>query len=128
MERRDFSEYEKRRAEQHEKLCRATASLMCLDSRICHLRACYRKHLCSGPMMPSPHQAGAIRAQREIGLSGNACAALPLCIANVEPKVFGEYADYRNDLQKMAIDDPDLDLLRACRRVATKPPNRLKTT
>jgi hypothetical protein len=128
MEKHDFSEYEKRRAEQHDKLSRATASLMCLDNRLCHLRACYRKHVCSGPMIPSPHQAGAVRAQREIGLSGKACAELPVCIANVEPLLFAHYAKLKNGLQSKASDDPGLDLLRACRHIATKPPNRRKSS
>ncbi|TCV70996.1 hypothetical protein EDE05_10723 [Neorhizobium sp. R1-B] len=122
MDKQDFSEYEKRRAEQHEKLCRATALLMCLDHRICHLRACYRKRMCSGPMRPSPHQAGAVRAQREIGLSGKACAELPFCVANMAAQLFGRYSKLRSDLQQVAIDVPELDLLQACREVAAKPP------
>jgi hypothetical protein len=32
-------------------------------------------------MLPSDHQRGQVRAQQEIGLSGKACAALPLCMA-----------------------------------------------
>ncbi|KGD87741.1 MULTISPECIES: hypothetical protein [Rhizobium/Agrobacterium group] len=114
MDEPDFSNYEKRRAEQHEELCRAAATLFCISDRICHLRVCRRYRICVGPMLPSPHQAWAVRAQREIGLSGKACAELPLCIANQEPWAFDIYKKFMNVLQQVRLDSPKMDLILAC--------------
>ena len=82
MEDRDFSEYEKRRAEDHEKAWRYASTLVNIRSRHCRYRHCRRIQICCGPMRPSVHQHGVIRAHLEIGLSGTACADLPLCMAN----------------------------------------------
>jgi hypothetical protein len=84
--------------------------------------------MCIGPMLASPHQAGAVRAQREIGLSGKACAELPVCIANAEPWIFDRYSKLRNNMREVTIDNPDLNLLQACRQVAAKSPPKRKTT
>ncbi|MGK6313146.1 hypothetical protein [Neorhizobium sp. DT-125] len=114
MDNPDFSDYEKRRAEQHEELCRAASSLMCINDGLCHLRSCRRRRVCSGPMQPSPHQAWAVRAQREIGLSGKACAELPLCIANQKPWVFEIYKKVMDGLRRVRQNNPELDLVSAC--------------
>jgi hypothetical protein len=115
-----LSDYERFRAEQHEELCRATASIGFLDSGFCRLRACRRRGVCSGPMIPSAHQLWKVRAQREIGLSGKACADLPLCIANREPQHYELFKQTLQKLQQVAIDEPNLDLLRACILVAAR--------
>ncbi|AYD02674.1 hypothetical protein [Neorhizobium sp. NCHU2750] len=81
MARPDYTEYEKRRAEHHETAWRFAATLNNIRNRHCRLRLCRRLQSCSGPMLPSEHQRGAIRAQQEIGLTGKACATLPLCMA-----------------------------------------------
>ena len=114
MDNPDFSDYEKRRAEQHEELCRAASSLVCISDGLCHLRSCRRRRVCGGRMLPSPHQALAVRAQREIGLSGKACAELPLCIANQKPGVFEIYKKAMDLLRRIRLDDPELDLVLAC--------------
>ncbi|CDZ67379.1 Hypothetical protein NGAL_HAMBI2605_56600 [Neorhizobium galegae bv. orientalis] len=114
MDKPDLSDYEKFRAEQHEELCRATASMGFLGSGFCYLRACRRRRVCSGPMLPSVHQIWKVRAQQEIGLSGKACADLPLCIANREPKYYDLFKHAMQELQQMEIDEPNVDLLRTC--------------
>ncbi len=78
----DLSDYEKRRAENHETEWRLAATLMNIRSRHCRYRICRREQFCCGPMLPSAHQSGTIRAHKEIGLSGTACANLPMCMAN----------------------------------------------
>ena len=120
MDKPDFSDYEKLRAEQHEELCRAAASICFLDSGVCRLRACRRLRVCSGPMLPSAHQIRKVRAQQEIGLSGKACADLPLCIANREPKYYELFKQTMQKLQQIAIDEPNLDVFRACILVAAR--------
>jgi hypothetical protein len=82
MTRSNFSEYEKRRAENHELEWRLACLSANIHSHHCHLRLCRRLQACSGPMLPSDHQRGQIRAQQEIGLTGRACATLPLCMKN----------------------------------------------
>lgn len=120
MDKPDLSDYEKLRAEQHEELCRATASIGFLGNGFCHLRACRRRRVCSGPMLPSAHQIWKVRAQQEIGLSGKACADLPLCIANREPQHYELFKQTLQKLQQIAIDEPNLDVLRACILVAAR--------
>ncbi len=82
MKGQDFSEYEKRRAETHEEAWRLAATLTNIRSRHCRYRMCRRHQFCEGPMQSSDHQRGVIRAHKEIGLSGTACAGLPMCMAN----------------------------------------------
>ncbi len=82
MKGQDFTEYEKRRAEAHEEAWRLAATLVNIRSRHCRYRMCRRYQFCNGAMLPSPHQQGVIRAHKEIGLSGTACADLPMCMAN----------------------------------------------
>jgi hypothetical protein len=85
MPKTDYSEYEKRRAENHEIEWRLTATLVLIRSRFCHFRECRRVHYCIGPMVRSAHQDGQVVAQKEIGLSGDACACLPFCVAHASP-------------------------------------------
>lgn len=114
MDKSDLSDYEKLRAEQHEELCRATASIGFLGNGFCRLRACRRRRVCSGPMLPSAHQIGKVRAQQEIGLSGKACADLPLCIANREPEYYELFRQTMQELQQAAAEEPNVDVLRVC--------------
>ena len=81
MPRSEFPEYEQRRAESHEFEWRLAASLVNISGRICRFRQCRRHQYCGGPMLPSDHQHWQVRAQQEIGLSGKACASLPMCMA-----------------------------------------------
>ncbi|WP_313604807.1 hypothetical protein [Rhizobium sp.] len=98
MKRTDFSEYEKRRAQDHEEAWRLSATLENIHSRHCHYRMCRRSQFCSGPMLPSEHQRSVISAQKEIGLSGMACARLPMCMANA---TLDRYAYVRGALEKI---------------------------
>jgi hypothetical protein len=98
MANRDYSEYEKRRAEDHEDAWRFAATLVNISDRHCHYRVCRRYQICQGPMLPSDHQRGVVHAQKEIGLSGTACASLPMCMANAS----AEHYDYvRRVCQKL---------------------------
>lgn len=75
------------------------------DAGICTVRACRRRHLCSGPMEPSNRQIPAIRREQERGFSGRAVAYLPLCLArgtdalyamvhdNLVPAIAASYED-----------------------------------
>ncbi|URK87126.1 hypothetical protein LP421_25545 [Rhizobium sp. RCAM05350] len=76
MPKQDFSEYERRVSADHERQCRSTLTIHGVW-RICPIRKCRRDKACSGEMLASAHQNSKIRAQRETGLSGNACAKLP---------------------------------------------------
>jgi hypothetical protein len=95
MEKRDYSEYERRRAEDHEQAYRVVGSCIGVALGQCHRRQCFRQGSCRGPMLPSRHQQGSVRAQKLIGLTGTACAALPSCIANIDDTFVG-------DMRKMA--------------------------
>lgn len=99
MKGQDFTEYEKRRAEKHEAEWRLAATLVNIRSRHCHHRICRREQFCCGAMSPSPHQSGVIRAHKEIGLSGTACADLPMCMANATAD---RYAHLRSVLERLA--------------------------
>ncbi|KKX27872.1 hypothetical protein YH62_21910 [Rhizobium sp. LC145] len=93
---------------------------MCISNDLCRLRSCRRRRVCGGPMQPSPHQALAVRAQREIGLSGKACADLPVCIANQKPWVFDIYKKLMADLLQIKLDIPKMDLILACVEAASR--------
>lgn len=99
MKGQDFTEYENRRAEAHEEAWRLAATFVNIRSRHCRYRMCRREQFCCGAMLPSPHQSGVIRAHKEIGLSGTACANLPMCMANATAD---RYAYLRRVLEKMA--------------------------
>ena len=124
MEQPDFGEYEKRRASEHEQMCRITASLCHINSGFCRLRVCRRRSACSGAMVPSPHQAWTVRAQREIGLSGRACADLPLCIAHREPEYYELFKRTLDEFRTMVEDHPEGDWLSIFARqmAKTRPP------
>ncbi len=117
MSRTDFSEYEQRRAEFHESNWRLVASLFNIRSRECRFRQCRRLQCCVGPMLPSEHQRFQVRAQREIGLSGNACAKLPLCTAQMTER---QYAPLRAAVDELVrqLDgaQSDYELLSVVRR------------
>src|SRR3546814_11700197 len=80
----EMTESEAMRAAQHEELCRQTATLIYIPGRKCRLRQCWRRGVCSGAMVPSSHQARQVEVQRMMGLSGRACASLPLCAARLD--------------------------------------------
>ncbi len=109
MPKQDFSEYEKRVSVDHERQCR---TLLTFHSawRICRARKCRRDKACSGDMCVSAHQDRKIRTQREIGLSGNACARLPRCMATASASAYETFAQLLDDLQRDLIAHPDEDL------------------
>ncbi len=94
----DFSDYEKRRGQKHEEAWRLAATLVNIRSCHCRYRICRRHQCCCGPMQPSDHQRSVIRAHKEIGLSGTACAALPMCMANATAD---RYAYLRRVIDKL---------------------------
>ncbi|WP_150132718.1 hypothetical protein [Neorhizobium sp. SOG26] len=111
MSQQELTEYEERRRADHIEICRATATSLCIRNRLCNLRECRRKRVCSGPMVASPHQAWTVRAQQEVGLSGKACADLPLCIAHKSRETFAIYMTVMGTYRKLWLDDPMTDLM-----------------
>ncbi len=104
----DMTEYEQMRAQLHEELCRQTATLVHIRRKICRLRACRRRGICSGQMAPSPHQAGQVEAQRMLGLSGLACAQLPLCTANLDPRFYEAFKRAKEELERDMTPSPEI--------------------
>ncbi|WP_131818952.1 hypothetical protein [Rhizobium sp. LCM 4573] len=87
----------------------------------CRLRQCRRRlRVCSGPMQPSPHQIWKGHAQKEIGLSGKACADLPICMAHQRPEYYQIYRQAMEEVQDMQQEHADIDLLYAFVRAAAK--------
>ena len=109
MPKPDLSEYEKRVSADHERQCRTTLTIHSAW-RLCPIRKCRRDKACSGEMLASAHQERKIRAQRETGLSGNACAKLPRCMATASAAAFETFAECLDDLQRDLIAYPDEDL------------------
>lgn len=105
MKAPDYSEYEKRRAEAHEDSWRLAATFANIRSRHCRYRMCRRHQLCYGPMLPSSHQNGVIRAHQEIGLSGTACASLPMCMANATADHYAHVRSILDQLNKLRQDE-----------------------
>lgn len=97
----DYSEYEKRRAEAHEDAWRLAATFVNIRSRRCRYRICRRHQFCLGPMLPSPHQSGVIRAHKEIGLNGTACADLPMCMANTTSDYYACIRDLSQEMKNL---------------------------
>jgi hypothetical protein len=91
--------YEKERAAHHERTCRAAATVILSPYVTCRIRKCRRDGKCTGPTLPSGRQMGQIRAQKALGLSGNACARLPICIALAEN---GLFAAFEVEVKKMS--------------------------
>ncbi|TCL72608.1 hypothetical protein [Rhizobium sp. BK251] len=87
----DRRAYEAGRAVQHEASCRRAATLALLPLIACRRRACRRRRRCSGPMVASARQKGAVAAQRALGLSGAAVADLPLCAASCWEDLFERF-------------------------------------
>ena len=103
----DMTEYEKLRAQLHEELCRQTATLVHIRRKICRLRACRRRGICSGPMASSPHQAGQVGVQRMLGLTGTACAQLPICAANLDPKRYDAFKRAKEGVERSMTPSPE---------------------
>ncbi len=106
MSQPDFSNYEKRLSVDHEQKCRTTCTIHGAWES-CAIRKCRRDRACTGPMLRSAYQDGRVRAQREIGLTGNACARLPACVARAERSTFQFFDDCLDDLAKDMIAHPD---------------------
>jgi hypothetical protein len=100
MAGRDYSEYEQRRAYDHEINWRFAATAVNVPQRICRYRQCRRFGACIGPMLPSHHQSGAVRAQQAIGLSGKACADLPLCMTDATAQHYAHMCRVSEQLQE----------------------------
>jgi len=120
MHKQDFSEYEKRRAQQHEEICRLASTLGHISTGFCRLRACRRRRVCSGPMLPSPHQKWTVRAQQEIGLSGRACSDLPACIAHREPVYYELHKKMQDYVREAQEEAPWMNHLRFFITIAAK--------
>lgn len=100
MARQDFSEYEKHRAAQHEMICRLAATMLKITQRLCRDRRCRRAEFCSGPMVRSDLQAPQVAAQKELGLTGEACAFLPRCAASAPAHTHRSFRDGMNLMLK----------------------------
>jgi hypothetical protein len=123
MPKQDFSEYEKRVSADHERQCRTTLTIYSAW-RVCPIRKCRRDKACSGEMRVSAHQDRKIRAQREIGLSGNACAKLPRCMATASALAFETFAECLDNLQGDLIAHPYEDLPKFDRCLKGRQPRR----
>lgn len=95
----NFDAYEKERAAHHEKVCRTAATMLLTPYFACRIRKCRRDGKCTGPTFPSSRQMGHVRAQKALGLSGNACAKLPACIALADDDLF---AAFEVEVKKMS--------------------------
>jgi hypothetical protein len=123
MPKQDFSDYEKRIAIDHERQCRSVLSTHSVWQD-CSVRKCRRDGACTGEMLVSIHQDRKIRVQREIGLSGKACAKLPRCIATADASVFAAFTLCLDDLQKDLIAHPDEKLPKFDRYLKSRQPPR----
>jgi hypothetical protein len=108
---KDFTEYEKRLAADHERLWRGYLTEV-VAVHLCKRRKCRRDGACTGPMRIAPSQASRVRAQREIGLSGKACASLPLCVANIPGEEFGVVEKYMDEFHRLLRENPGYRLPR----------------
>jgi len=61
-------------------------------------------------MLVSAHQDRKVRIQREIGLSGHACARLPACIVTAQEPAFRLFEDIMDELRKYQIEHPEYRL------------------
>ncbi|WP_029617348.1 hypothetical protein [Pseudorhizobium marinum] len=94
------SEYELLRTQHHELLHRSVATKVGAPFILCGIRKCRRDKACTGPMQPSRHTRGAVQAQQLLGMSGNACARLPTCIAAQEDDNYAVYQTHaRQELE-----------------------------
>ena len=96
----DMSRIEALRAAQHEELCRQAATLVFIPERRCRFRQCWRRGVCSGAMVPSSHQARQMEVQRMLGLSGRACASLPVCVARLDGEQYQIFRRGMGELQQ----------------------------
>jgi hypothetical protein len=123
MPKQDFSNYEKRLSIDHEQQSRSVMTYSVVWT-YCRLRKCRRDRACTGPMLVSAHQNRKIRAQREIGLSGHACAKLPACIANASEEFFRLFEKDKDCLLDYLIKHPKGRLQKYDRRVEGRQPGR----
>ena len=131
MKAPNLSDYERRRAEDHEFFWRMAAGLSTIPSGFCRFRQCYRLRECCGPMSPSDHQLGQIRTQQEIGLSGKACATLPRCVAHIPEKNYADLRKLVESLMNMRSKHSDIEIshvvgiwMRESRTAPPKPGSR----
>jgi hypothetical protein len=101
-----FEDQDRRLAAQHEETCRLAAITCALATGRCRIRKCRRNGVCSGPMLRSPRQDLRVRLQKEIGLSGNACATLPVCIATGDDPLFARFQRAVGIIGQMRLDHP----------------------
>ncbi|MCV9967588.1 hypothetical protein OIU34_37825 [Pararhizobium sp. BT-229] len=123
MPKQDFSDYEKRLSIDHEQRCRTVLSAHFVW-KVCKIRKCSRDRTCTGPMLISAHQDRKVRVQREIGLSGHACASLPACIAKAREAAFRDFEDIMEDFQRYRIDHPEVRLPKFDRCLKGRQPRR----
>jgi len=120
---KDLTAYEKRLAADHEKLWRGFLTDY-VDGIGCARRKCRRDKACTGPMIVAPSQASRVPAQRELGLSGNACARLPLCMAVIPADAFAPVEKLMEDFHRYLQDNPGYRLPRLdrCREQTPQTP------
>ncbi|WP_156373850.1 MULTISPECIES: hypothetical protein [unclassified Rhizobium] len=106
MPKLDLTDYEKRIAADHERQCRCVQTMHGIWQH-CPVRKCRRDRACTGEMLVSAHQDRKVRIQRELGLSGKACAKLPQCIATADAKTFAAYSRRLDNLNRYLIAHPD---------------------
>jgi len=94
MKKENLIRYELLRAQSHELLHRVAATDAGAPHILCAIRKCRRDGGCVGPMMQSRHMGSAVRAQQALGMSGQACARLPACIAHQADDNFEVYKIY----------------------------------
>lgn len=112
----DIAGHERRLTDHHERLCRAAATSASFYV-ICDIRKCRRDRGCTGPMVESDRQASRVAAQRFMGLSGNAAARLPLCVALVQESIYDVFLARREAIRQAFASDNSLHLPRFDRRL-----------
>lgn len=110
------TELSKRLSRQHyERYWRSTATLAGLHYLYCCSRRCRRFVGCEGPMVESAYQESAMKARADLGLSPDAVAFLPVCIADQYPKDFARLQQQESWLRTVMRDNSQLLLPRfAC--------------
>jgi len=116
----DISGHERRLTDHHERLCRTAATYSSFYV-ICDIRKCRRDRGCTGPMVESDRQASRVAAQRFMGLSGNAAARLPLCVALVQESIYDVFLARREAILRALASDTSLHLPRFDRRLKSSP-------
>lgn len=96
----------------YERYWRSTATLAGLHYLYCLSRRCRRLRGCEGPMVESAYQEPAMKERAALGLSPDAVACLPVCIADQYPKDFARLQEQERWLRTVMRDNSQLILPR----------------